>query len=63
MDLGDIDRRLERIEDKLDSHLDRVSRVEEAVSGMRGNVRILFSLVLAGISAVVTAIAHSILGR
>jgi hypothetical protein len=47
---SDLSPRLERIEAKLDDHLERVARNEQDISWLRGHLKIATSLVLAVIS-------------
>lgn len=53
-----VDTRLERIEGKLDSHLDRVSRLESDVSWLRGYSRIATTVFLAVIGALGTVLLN-----
>jgi hypothetical protein len=50
MDMDKIDQRLQRIEDKLDSHLERVTKVEKDIEWLRGHLSIATSMVLGIIS-------------
>lgn len=42
-----LDRKLERVEAKLDNHLDRLSRAEASIEWLRGNVKIVTTIILA----------------
>jgi archaellum component FlaC len=45
--LDDIKNSLSRIEDKLDSHLERISRAEESIVWLKGHVKLVTALGLA----------------
>ncbi len=45
--LDDIKTSLSRIEDKLDSHLERISRAEESIVWLKGHVKLVTALGLA----------------
>lgn len=45
---------LNRIESKLDQHLDRISATEEAIKWMKGSIKISVSILLAAIGWLVT---------
>jgi hypothetical protein len=45
--LDTIDSRLERVENKLDDHLSRLSRAEASVEWLKGHARIVTTIVLA----------------
>jgi hypothetical protein len=48
MDLREhLDARLDRIENKLDSHLDRISKSEEAIVWLKGHVRVVTAVGIA----------------
>lgn len=53
-ELDKIDNRLQRIEDKLDNHLERVSRLEESRDGLNGHIKLIYSIVLAAVAALVS---------
>jgi hypothetical protein len=56
MDLRDhLDARLDRIEGKLDSHLDRISKSEEAIVWLKGHVRLATVIGLAALGALAGA--------
>lgn len=54
-DLKRIDTRLDRIEQKLDAHLDRVSKNETDIAWIKGHVKIVTTVTLAVLSAVIIA--------
>lgn len=62
MELDAIEKRLERIEAKLDNHLERVAKSEEAINGMRGQIKLLMSAVLTVISAGAAAFFNGFTG-
>lgn len=41
-----LDRKLERVEAKLDNHLDRLSRAEASIEWLKGNVKIVTTIIL-----------------
>lgn len=49
-----IESRLERMEGKLDNHLERVSKLEEASASQRGQIRFIMSIIVAAVSAAFT---------
>lgn len=50
-----IDKRFDRVENKLDSHLERISKAEEAIIWLKGHVKISTTLVLTIIGAALAA--------
>lgn len=54
-----IDERLDRMEAKLDNHLERVAKSEEAISNMRGQIKWALSAVLAIFSAAIAALFNN----
>ena len=44
--LEGVKQQLDRIEGKLDSHLERITRVEEQTKGNRGAITLMFSTIL-----------------
>ena len=49
-----LDSRLDRIEDKLDNHLGRISKAEEAIMWMKGHLKIattFFLTIVSGLAA------------
>lgn len=49
-----LDKRLDRIEDKIDNHLERISKAEEAIMWMRGHLKIattFFLTIVSGLAA------------
>ena len=57
-----MDHRLDKIEAKLDSHLERVTRNEEGLESVRGHIKLIMSVLLAVVSAAITGIIRSITG-
>lgn len=55
-----LDQRLDKLEDKLDTHLERIARSEEAISWLKGHVKIVTTIVLAGFGFVATALYNII---
>lgn len=53
LDFSRIEARLDRIEHKLDSHLDRVSKNEADIVWIKGHVKIVTVLAVAVLSAIV----------
>lgn len=53
MDLQQIYSKLERIEDKLDSHLERIAVVEERQKNTAGHMKLLLGLIISAISSIV----------
>lgn len=49
-----IDKRLDRIDDKLDSYNQRVTRVEERYNSISGQVKIIFTLIGAVITGIIS---------
>lgn len=62
MDMQQIDAKLERIEAKLDTHLEKAIRNEEAIASIRGHIKVIASVGLAVISAFLTAIFRQMTG-
>ena len=52
--LDAIDNRLERVEDKLDDHLSRLSHAEASVEWLRGNVKLILKIVIACAGTIAT---------
>lgn len=48
--------RFDKLDDKIDNHLERISKAEEAIEWLRGHVKITTAIVLAVIGAVITYI-------
>lgn len=61
--LDKLESRLERIEDKQDLHLDRISSAEASIQWLRGMVKFGGSLAIAIVSAVVTLIYNTLIGH
>lgn len=62
MDLERIYNKLDGIENKLDGHLERIAVLEVKHEEMSGRIKILVSLVIAGVSAAATAGIKWIIG-
>lgn len=60
-ELGKIDSRLERIEGKLDNHLERVAKLEEAITSMRGSIKLVFTVIIAAVSAAFAYISGGVI--
>lgn len=65
MDIRDLrehlDNRIDRLETKLDDHLDRISKAEESIHWLKGHVKISISVLLAFITGLVGAFYKFIL--
>lgn len=59
--LDDLGTRLDRIEAKLDNHLERVSGLEKDVSWLRGHARIATTVFLAALGGLGTYLLHYII--
>lgn len=59
--LDKIDARLDRIETKLDNHLERVSRAEESIRWLQGHVKFTVSAAVAAIGALLTYLATHVM--
>ena len=51
-----LDARLDRIEGKLDTHLDRISRSEEAIAWLKGHVQFVTAIGIALVGGISTYI-------
>lgn len=58
-----LDRRLDQIEGKLDNHLERISKAEEAIVWIKGHVRLVMTLVITMMGGLVTAIYQLVTGK
>lgn len=60
MDLNDLrehlDGRLDKIEDKLNNHLERISKSETSIEWLKGHLKLSLSLLLAALSGMAGAI-------
>lgn len=54
---------LDRIEEKLDSHLERISKAETSIEWIRGSIRVGVSLLLSAVVGGAGAIYHYVLGK
>lgn len=54
MDLQEIKSQLNRIEDKLDSHVERIVKVEVEMHGVKGFIKTGLGLIIAAISGLVS---------
>ena len=59
MDLETIDKRLDRIEGKLDNHLERVSKLEEGLKSVRGYIKVGLSIMTAIVAGVIKVLIGS----
>jgi hypothetical protein len=55
-----IDNRLDRLEDKLDNHLERISKAEASIDWIRGHVKIVTTLMITGLTSGLGALYHYI---
>jgi len=53
MDLQQLYNKLERIDEKLDSHLERIAVVEERQKGQQGQIRLMLGLLMSAITGIV----------
>lgn len=51
-----VDARFDRIESKLDNYLERTARNEEAIQGMKGQIKIVLSTIIGVLTAAVAAL-------
>lgn len=51
-----VDDKFEKVHDKLDSHIQKVIRVEERYDSISGQVKVVFALIGAAVSAIITYI-------
>ena len=54
--MNNVTRKLDRMEQKLDNHLDRISKSEEAIVWIKGHIRIVVMLGMSAIGALASAI-------
>jgi Holliday junction resolvasome RuvABC endonuclease subunit len=50
-----LDSRLDRLEGKLDDHLERISKAEASIEWLRGHAKIVTTLILTALSGAVIA--------
>lgn len=50
-----LDKRFDRIEQKLDNHLERISKAEESIIWMKGHLKIATTFILSLASAAIAA--------
>lgn len=48
--------KLDDIDNKLDNHIERIIKVEEKQQSISGQIKLVFSLILAGITATIGAV-------
>lgn len=61
-DLRDhLDERIDRLENKLDDHLGRISKAEESIEWLKGHVKVSISILLAFVTGLVGAFYKFIL--
>lgn len=53
-----LDSRLDKIEDKIDNHLERIAKAETSIEWIRGHIKVGASMVLAALSGMATIIYH-----
>lgn len=58
-----IDKRLDKIEAKLDNHLDRLSKNEAEISSVRGSIRIVITILIAAGGFVITSLYNLLTGK
>lgn len=58
-----LDDRLDRIEDKLDDSRQRIAAAETSIVWIRGNVKLMYSLLAAAVSGVIAAGFHLLTGK
>ena len=63
MDLNTLYAKLEKMDDKLDAHMERITRVEEQHRGMQGQIRIGLALIGTSISAIITYATSKLFGN
>jgi hypothetical protein len=67
MDIGDLrehlDRRLDSLEEKLDSHLERISKAETNIEWIRGYLRVGVTIAITGVSSLCGIIYHLFMGK
>lgn len=61
MDIDDIKTQLDRIETKLDDHLERLSKAEEAIVWMRGNLKLVIAVVIAVLGSVLLSLWNKLI--
>lgn len=50
-----LDARFDRVEDKIDNHLERISKAEEAIVWMRGHIKIVVTMLIGVLGSLVAA--------
>lgn len=64
MDLHDLkthlDNRIDRLEEKLDDHLSRISKAETSIEWLRGHVKYSVSILMAALTGMAGALYHFI---
>lgn len=67
MDLRDfkhhVDKRLDSLETKLDIHLERLSKSEEAIAWLKGHVRIVTTVVVTAVMGAAASVASWLVER
>jgi hypothetical protein len=58
-----LDRKLERVEAKLDNHLERLSRAEASIEWLKGNVRIVTTIILTVAGFLAAALFNYVIGK
>jgi hypothetical protein len=63
MDLNTLYAKLEKIDDKLDTYTERITRVEEQHKGMQGQIRVGLALLGTTVSAIITYVTSKLFGN
>lgn len=61
-DIAKLDERLDRIEQKLDNHLERVTRAETSINWIQGHLRVATAILISFIGAAVTYLFNKLPG-
>jgi hypothetical protein len=59
---GHIDGRLDKLEEKLDNHLERISRAEASIEWIRGHLKISVSILVAALAGMAGALFNYLKG-
>ena len=51
-----IDSRLDRLENKIDNHLERISKAEASLEWVQGHVKVVTSILVAALGGLVSAV-------
>lgn len=55
-----VDTRFDKLEDKIDNHMDRLARIETDVEHMKGHAKILITGVLSAVGAVLAGLIRKL---